>query len=41
MSHSREIITEMVPKKEAMMDLLDKGPKIIILKVLKELKEAI
>ena len=41
MSHSREIITEIVPRKDAMMDLLDKGPQIIILKVLKELKEAI
>lgn len=36
MSHSREKITEIVPKKDAMMDLLDKGPQIIILKVLKE-----
>lgn len=41
MSHSREKITEIIPKKDAMMDLLDKGPQIIILKVLKELKEAV
>lgn len=38
MSHSREII---VPKKDTVMDLLDKGSKIIILKMLKDVKKAV